>query len=89
MTTQRGILGVPYNVLSRLLALPLGHEIERITLSEHPYAPGINIVVRGLAMPTTHPGCALMVEDYERFILTAEARAQAAKEHWAKHQGES
>lgn len=79
---QRGILSVPFPELAKLLRLPEGHTIERVMLTEHPYAPGILVTVAGRAMPCSPPGSPLMVERYGAFIATAEARMEASMKQW-------
>ena len=80
--SQRGILHVPFDVLVKLLGLPDGHVVERVTVTESPYQPGLMVSVAGRAMPLNHPLSPLMIEDYRAFIKDAEQRVQASLKQW-------
>lgn len=79
--SQRGILSLSIDDLTRLLGLPDGHRIERITATEYPFAPGVLVTVSGLAMSIAPANSPLMVEPWDRFAPDIERRIAAAVDH--------
>lgn len=79
---QRGILVVTFDELVRLLNLPAGHYVERISVSEDRYfPPGLLITVSGPMMPLYYPGSPLYAEDYEQAMAHADERVAAAAKY--------
>ncbi len=78
---QVSVILVQLDTLAKLLNLPSGHTIERVTTTEHPLVPGLFVVARGPAMFFNQAGAPLIIERYEDFMENAQKRAETIERH--------